>query len=199
MAIYHFCVYGYSDIYRDVADEFAREYGAKIVTILSGKNRPKGFRPRTLLYRRRARRGALEIRDVNSEAFRASIPEGSDGIVTLFDQIFKTETIRAFRTLVNFHPSLLPYYRGRSAMEDCLRNGESATGFTIHEITRRIDDGPILYQEVVPLNGASSLPEADAVVARQAALALRRYLVHLYCGKDFPQTVVEAAAVYRNR
>ena len=51
-----------------------------------------------------------------------------------------------------YHPSLLPKYRGRSAINWALINGETVTGFTIFWLDKGIDTGPILLQKEVPVD-----------------------------------------------
>jgi methionyl-tRNA formyltransferase len=48
-----------------------------------------------------------------------------------------------------FHPSLLPKYRGASALNWALINGESVTGLSIFWVDKGIDTGPILLQKEV--------------------------------------------------
>jgi methionyl-tRNA formyltransferase len=48
-----------------------------------------------------------------------------------------------------FHPSLLPKYRGASAINWALINGESKTGLTLFWVDQGIDTGPILLQKEV--------------------------------------------------
>lgn len=48
-----------------------------------------------------------------------------------------------------FHPSLLPKYRGRSAINWTLINGETKTGVTLFWVDEGIDTGPILLQKEV--------------------------------------------------
>jgi methionyl-tRNA formyltransferase len=50
---------------------------------------------------------------------------------------------------INYHPSLLPKYRGGSAINWTIINGERETGVTIHYIDEGVDTGPILLQEKV--------------------------------------------------
>ncbi len=50
-----------------------------------------------------------------------------------------------------FHPSLLPKYRGRSAMNWALINGETKTGLTLFWVDEGIDTGPILLQKEVDI------------------------------------------------
>jgi methionyl-tRNA formyltransferase len=48
-----------------------------------------------------------------------------------------------------YHPSLLPKYRGRSAINWALIRGETVTGLTIFWLDKGIDTGPILLQKEV--------------------------------------------------
>ena len=52
---------------------------------------------------------------------------------------------------INYHPSLLPKYRGGSAINWSIINGETETGVTIHYIDAGIDTGDIIIQERVPI------------------------------------------------
>jgi len=52
---------------------------------------------------------------------------------------------------INYHPSLLPKYRGGSAINWAIINGEKETGVTIHFIDEGVDTGPILLQERVEI------------------------------------------------
>lgn len=51
-----------------------------------------------------------------------------------------------------FHPSLLPKYRGASAINWALIKGETVTGLTLFWVDRGIDTGPILLQKEVPVD-----------------------------------------------
>lgn len=50
-----------------------------------------------------------------------------------------------------FHPSLLPKYRGASAINWALIKGESVTGLSIFWVDPGIDTGPVLLQKQVPI------------------------------------------------
>lgn len=51
-----------------------------------------------------------------------------------------------------FHPSLLPQYRGASAINWALINGEPVTGLTLFWVDKGIDTGPILLQKEVKVD-----------------------------------------------
>jgi methionyl-tRNA formyltransferase len=48
-----------------------------------------------------------------------------------------------------FHPSMLPKYRGASAINWALINGETKTGLTLFWVDQGIDTGPVLLQKEV--------------------------------------------------
>jgi methionyl-tRNA formyltransferase len=52
---------------------------------------------------------------------------------------------------IEYHPSLLPRHRGRSAMHWAIRMGETKTGLTIFWVDEGIDTGPVLLQREVDL------------------------------------------------
>jgi methionyl-tRNA formyltransferase len=51
-----------------------------------------------------------------------------------------------------FHPSLLPKYRGRSAINWALINGETKTGVSLFWVDEGIDTGPLLLQKEVAVD-----------------------------------------------
>jgi phosphoribosylglycinamide formyltransferase-1 len=53
--------------------------------------------------------------------------------------------------ILNTHPALLPAFPGWHAVRDALAHGVKVTGCTVHVATERVDDGPILAQEAVPV------------------------------------------------
>ncbi|MCL6559271.1 MAG: methionyl-tRNA formyltransferase [Firmicutes bacterium] len=53
---------------------------------------------------------------------------------------------------INYHPSLLPKYRGGNAIAWAIIRGEKETGVTIHYIDEGVDTGDIILQESVPID-----------------------------------------------
>ena len=50
--------------------------------------------------------------------------------------------------IINIHPSLLPKYKGLHTHKRVCEAGDSMHGFTIHHVTKDLDDGPIIVQYV---------------------------------------------------
>ncbi|MEI2640709.1 MAG: phosphoribosylglycinamide formyltransferase [Microthrixaceae bacterium] len=53
--------------------------------------------------------------------------------------------------IINTHPALLPSFPGWHGVRDALAYGVKVTGCTVHLATEKVDDGPILAQEAVPV------------------------------------------------
>jgi methionyl-tRNA formyltransferase len=58
---------------------------------------------------------------------------------------------------IQYHPSLLPRYRGRSAINWAIINGETRTGITIFWPDRGIDTGPVLLQKEAQISPDDTL------------------------------------------
>jgi methionyl-tRNA formyltransferase len=183
--IYHFCNAAFGETFRVLTADFAQRHGTPITTVMS---RPLG------------RRGKLAkptiIADVNAPDFLASITPDDTAIVTGFSQIFSQAAIDRFASIVNIHASLLPYYRGPTPTYWCIANHERTTGYTLHEITKRIDSGPILYQETVPMDGIRNPMTLSLKIAAAAGATFVRYLDHLRTASPWEIRIVDATAVY---
>ena len=61
--------------------------------------------------------------------------------------------------MINIHGEILPEYQNAQSIIWQIYNGSTKTGFTIHKINERIDQGDILFQEEYPIHFKSSLKE----------------------------------------
>lgn len=79
-------------------------------------------------------------------------------IVASFDQIIKKATRDIPKVkIINYHPSLLPKYRGPNPISWVLINGETETGLSIHELTAKIDAGRVIYQHALAISEEDNL------------------------------------------
>lgn len=80
--------------------------------------------------------------------------------------------------VVNFHPSMLPRYRGPAPVAWAIRNGETEIGVTLHRMAPDLDAGPLLAQALLELGDEWSWPELGpriaGVVAELLPVALER-------------------------
>ncbi|HME38339.1 MAG TPA: methionyl-tRNA formyltransferase [Steroidobacteraceae bacterium] len=88
--------------------------------------------------------------------------------------------------MIQFHPSLLPRYRGPSSINWPIIRGDTRTGLTIFRPTDGLDEGPVILQKETPIGpddtlgsvyfdrlfpmGIAALQEAAAMVVGGAAL-----------------------------
>ncbi len=65
--------------------------------------------------------------------------------------------------MLNIHPSLLPKYPGLHTHERALEAGDAQAGCTVHLVTAKLDDGPVLGQTAVAVLPGDN---ADTLAAR---------------------------------
>ena len=79
-------------------------------------------------------------------------------------RILSSKFIQAFPDkIINIHPSLLPKYKGLSAIEQAFCSGDKVTGCTVHMVTEELDSGKILMQvevDILPHDTIESVTRA---------------------------------------
>lgn len=138
-------------------------------------------------------------KNVNDPAFIKWIEHGSVGICTGFNQIFSTELLTRFENCINVHPSVLPYYRGPDPSYWCLKKKENKTGFTFHQMTEKVDDGKIIFQEIVEIGTVNTANQLDQKIAVQAKLVLQKYIESLANGTFWQSKIIDANTVYSQK
>ena len=73
--------------------------------------------------------------------------------------------------IINVHPSLLPKYKGLSAVEQAMEAGEEVTGCSVHYVNEELDGGEVIMQGEVPI-----LPE-DTVESLTKAIQRKEYAI----------------------
>ena len=53
--------------------------------------------------------------------------------------------------IINIHPSLLPAYKGGSAIKDSILNGSKITGCSVHFVDEEVDSGSLIMQAALPI------------------------------------------------
>ncbi len=73
--------------------------------------------------------------------------------------------------MLNIHPSLLPKYKGLNTHARALEAGDAEHGCSVHEVTLKLDDGPLLGQARVPiLDGDTPNKLAERVLVQEHKL-----------------------------
>lgn len=86
--------------------------------------------------------------------------------------------------ILNLHPSLLPLYPGKHAIERAFQDRVSETGASVHLVDAGLDSGPILRQKTVPVKPEMSLDELEEKI-------------HAAEHELYPQVLIEYAASLR--
>jgi phosphoribosylglycinamide formyltransferase 1 len=84
--------------------------------------------------------------------------------------------------MLNIHPSLLPAFPGLDTHARALAAGVKLHGCTVHLVTDRMDDGPILAQAAVPVLPDDTEDRLAARVLAQEHLIYPRALVSFAAG-----------------
>ena len=96
---------------------------------------------------------------------------------------------------INIHYALLPRYRGMHAIVWAMLNGETHVGFTLHETSLLLDQGPIIYQASTPVSNYTSwelMLTIDGMVENTIHDVVDDYL----CGKIIPKPQSNKEAIY---
>lgn len=100
---------------------------------------------------------------------------------------------------LNVHPSLLPRHRGATPIQAALLAGDRQTGVTIIKLVSRMDAGPLLAQEAMPIEPDDDALSLEAKLASRGATLLIRTLEAWEAGAIEPREQDEAAATYCQR
>jgi phosphoribosylglycinamide formyltransferase-1 len=68
--------------------------------------------------------------------------------------------------VLNVHPSLLPAFPGLEAQSQAWTYGVKVSGATVHLVTPGLDEGPIVAQEAVDLDGCDSAADVAVRILR---------------------------------
>jgi methionyl-tRNA formyltransferase len=150
-------LFGQAAFGRDVFNAL-REAGEEVVGVSTPR---QGSRP-DLLYEA-ATEAKLPVIETPSlrqaEPFQQYVALKPDLLVFAFvtDIVRKRVLDAATHGAIQYHPSLLPLHRGRTAMNWAIIAGEQTTGLTIFWVDEGIDTGPILLQREVEIRPEDSI------------------------------------------
>ena len=121
-------------------------------------------------------------------------------LVMAYGQLLKDDFLAAPRLGVfNLHTSLLPLYRGASPATAAIAHGDVETGVTFMRVVRRLDAGPIVDVERVPIGPVETTGTLEAALGRAAAPLAFRCLEALRAGRLASCEQDEARASYCRR
>ena len=87
--------------------------------------------------------------NIDEEAFKGYVATDPElNVMAFVTQIIPTRILdHPSHNTIQYHPSLLPKHRGRSAINHALLQGDTETGLTIFWVDEGIDTGPVLLQK----------------------------------------------------
>jgi methionyl-tRNA formyltransferase len=107
------------------------------------------------------------------------------GVVVAYGQFLPNRLLQLPRLgTINIHASLLPKYRGAAPIQRALMAGETETGITIIKLIQKMDAGPMLQHQVIPVNHDDT---TETVAPRLAKLGAR---LLVSCVTDFAQGTI---------
>ena len=80
-------------------------------------------------------------------------------VVIAYGRILPSDVLEGPRLgCLNLHASILPKYRGASPIREAIKNGDAETGVTIMEMDAKMDHGPVLKIETLPIDPSDTTP-----------------------------------------
>ena len=76
-------------------------------------------------------------------------------------QILQENVLQEMGRVINLHPSLLPSFKGKNAIEGAFVAGVKVSGITIHWVEKGIDEGKIIAQYPVFIDNSMHLDEFE--------------------------------------
>ncbi len=94
-----------------------------------------------------------------------------------FMKILSDNFIKSFSNpILNIHPSLLPSFRGLNTYQRALNAGSLIHGATVHQITKDVDQGPILGQVIMRIAENTTAEKMEEDLLPQEHLLYKRVL-----------------------
>lgn len=118
-------------------------------------------------------------------------------IVVAYGKILPENLINIPRLgTINIHYSLLPKYRGASPVESALLSGDKVTGVSIQQMAFKLDSGPIIAEEKVPISIDDNKTGLREKLINTGAQLLSKTLPSIIKQEINPKTQDESQATY---
>lgn len=87
---------------------------------------------------------------------------------------------------INWHPSLLPKYRGSTPLQTAIYNGDRESGLTWIKMGKGMDDGPVLLQNIVNFEN-KNFSQLSLEMGILGAKTIDQAIINLQVGLAFEQ------------
>ncbi|MBP9893671.1 MAG: methionyl-tRNA formyltransferase [Planctomycetes bacterium] len=129
-----------------------------------------------------------EVESVNEGAALERLTALAPDVIAVvsFGQILKKRVLELPRHgCLNFHPSMLPAFRGAAPIQRAVMAGVRVSGLTIMRLVRKLDAGPILDQRPWEIGDTLNAEQLMEQAAKLGAAMMRGVLERL-AGGDVP-------------
>jgi methionyl-tRNA formyltransferase len=118
-------------------------------------------------------------------------------LVMAYGHILKKSFLEVARSgCYNLHASLLPKYRGASPIETAIAMGEDITGVTLMRVMPKMDAGPIVDSESIPITSEDTGFNLRNKIAQSCIPLIQRNIQSLVSGIAEEVIQVEANSTY---
>lgn len=107
-------------------------------------------------------------------------------VLAKYMRIFTAEFVNQYRgRIVNIHHSFLPAFIGREPYEQAYDRGVKMIGATAHFVNEKLDEGPIIVQEVIRINHKYTIDDMRQAGKDAEVLALHKALKYVFEDRVF--------------
>ena len=152
-------VVGQSDFGKAVLDAFI-ERGDAVAGVFCAPEKPGAARDPLRLAAEERRIPLAQFSSLKTEEARRALRtlDADLGVLAYVLQFVPQDfAVIPHHGMIQFHPSLLPRYRGPSAINWPIIRGDTRTGLTVFRPTDGLDEGPIILQRETPIGPHDTL------------------------------------------
>lgn len=121
------------------------------------------------------RRAFPSVTAFKTSLTKALLASDVDALFLTFDWLLPKSVVDRFSPdIINLHMGLLPYNRGKRAIDRAVDDGAAFAGVTCHRVDAGMDTGPIIGQAVTPI------PQATGSSAEDRQYLVDRVGAHLF-------------------
>ena len=126
-----------------------------------------------------------EVLTNNKEALNKITSKKADIlIVVAYGLIIPDEILNAYNGhIYNIHASLLPRWRGAAPIHRAIEAGDKETGITIMKIVNKLDAGPMIMKEKVPISAEDTTDFLSKKLSKLGASMINAFLKNIERGK----------------
>jgi methionyl-tRNA formyltransferase len=119
------------------------------------------------------------------------------GVLVSYGVIVSQFVLNRFEPgIINFHPSLLPLYRGPSPVETAILDGATETGVSVMKLEPAMDAGPVYAQKTLALRGTETPASLYERIASESADWFAEQLQAIFDAQLDPKPQDDSHATY---